>query len=321
MDLTVLDSDDDDRLEQKLNKVLKEIMKFLDHKFKTNPSSVCRIYIPSFHDIIVALNRPKGNVDYEEEFTVLGRFLIRLKRIIRDSRVALFFSVNDTMLNAHCLLHLQQVIDTVLSVESFAGKGHVVPYEFKEYLGFFTVKKLQQYGVLAPYQPPKGTRFGIKRDRRKLHIEPLHLPPEESRAFGSNCSSETSKLPSFDGVAKSFGNVGAVEKSNKVHQESTHASHSHNHVHNHEHSHNHSSSMTGLEDKISTSVVLSTQTSVTSSYTNSSSVVAKSSLAASLAAARQSRLAAKQPIGMEIKPISISRSAPTPKSSPDSLEF
>ena len=25
-------------------------------------------------------------------------------------------------------------------------------------------------------------RYGLKRDRRKLHIEPLHLPPEESRA-------------------------------------------------------------------------------------------------------------------------------------------
>ena len=28
-------------------------------------------------------------------------------------------------------------------------------------------------------------RYGIKRDRRKLHIEPLHLPPEESRASTS----------------------------------------------------------------------------------------------------------------------------------------
>ena len=39
--------------------------------------------------------------------------------------------------------------------------------------------------VLSCHQP-KGQRFGLMRDRRKLHIEPLHLPPEESRAQGSS---------------------------------------------------------------------------------------------------------------------------------------
>eukprot|EP01035_Chromulina_nebulosa_P018495 gene18495-24211_t len=39
-------------------------------------------------------------------------------------------------------------------------------------------------GVLAPHRPPYS-RYGIKRNHRKLCIEPLHLPPEESRAFGN----------------------------------------------------------------------------------------------------------------------------------------
>jgi hypothetical protein len=42
---------------------------------------------------------------------------------------------------------------------------------------------------MAPHRS-SACRFGLKRDRRKLHIEPLHLPPEDSRA--SKYQSETS---------------------------------------------------------------------------------------------------------------------------------
>ena len=91
---------------------------------------------------------------------------------------------NPGSLSVQTVAKLRQVSDTVLSVESFAGRTHSVPYEFKDFQGFLVVHKLQQYGSMAPFRPP-GTRFGLKRDRRKLHIEPLHLPPEESRAFST----------------------------------------------------------------------------------------------------------------------------------------
>jgi hypothetical protein len=29
---------------------------------------------------------------------------------------------------------------------------------------------------------PSAAKYGLKRDRRKLHVELLHLPPEDSRA-------------------------------------------------------------------------------------------------------------------------------------------
>lgn len=48
---------------------------------------------------------------------------------------------------------------------------------------------LAQIAAMAPHRTA-ACRFGIKRDRRKLHIEPLHLPPEDSRA--SKYQSETS---------------------------------------------------------------------------------------------------------------------------------
>eukprot|EP01038_Epipyxis_sp_PR26KG_P012056 gene12056-16133_t len=86
---------------------------------------------------------------------------------------------------------LTQFSDIVLTIESFAGRNHTIPYEFKEFCGFLSIFKNQQYGIMTPIRTP-GTRFGLKRDRRKLHIEPLHLPPEESRSFESQIKPEMS---------------------------------------------------------------------------------------------------------------------------------
>jgi elongator complex protein 4 len=76
------------------------------------------------------------------------------------------------------------VSDSAITIDSFAGKQELVPYEFKEFCGFLIIERIQHIGTLVSYRP-RALRFGLKRDRRKLHIEPLHLPPEESRAQGS----------------------------------------------------------------------------------------------------------------------------------------
>ncbi len=309
MTLVVIDSEENECLGIILDKILNTIMKFLERKCVTNPLSICRLYFPSFHDVIVSLNGSRRHSDYNEIVTVLGRFFVRLKRIIRDSRVAIFFSVNDAILNSHVMLLLHQVIDSVLSVNSFAGKEHVVPYEFREYLGFFTVKKVQQYGVLAPYQPPKGSRFGIKRDRRKVHIEPLHLPPEESRSFGNNCSSD-SKAVNDSSAVRVFGNVGPVEKS---HQSAHNLPISITSVPSHDHIHGANLKM---EDRKEETFL---------GHDKGEPVPAiiaapKSSLAASLAAARSNRMAAKQVSLGDSKPVSISKSFPTSNQG-NSLDF
>ena len=73
---------------------------------------------------------------------------------------------------------------SAVTVDSFAGKHALVLYEFQEFCGFLVVDRVQHLGTLCAHRP-RAFRFGLKRDRRKLHIEPLHLPPEESRAQGS----------------------------------------------------------------------------------------------------------------------------------------
>ena len=53
-----------------------------------------------------------------------------------------------------------------------------MPQEFRDFLGFLSVKKILQTGVLSSSRPGYS-KYGLKRDRRKLYIEPLHLPPED----------------------------------------------------------------------------------------------------------------------------------------------
>ena len=151
----------EETLSERLEKILTKIKSFLITSFRLKPHTVCRIFLSSFHEIINSLERQLTVNNYAEDLKTIGMFIIRLKRIIRDRRAAVVISLNPTMMNACDNLVLEQSVDTVLSVESFAGKAHVVPYEFREYLGFFIVKKLQQVGMLAPYQPTRGTRFGI----------------------------------------------------------------------------------------------------------------------------------------------------------------
>ncbi len=70
----------------------------------------------------------------------------------------------------------------MLEVDSFAGKRHRTPPEFEAFAGLLYVKALQHPHALAPARGPSN-KLGIKRDSRKLHIEPLHLPPEGVRAL------------------------------------------------------------------------------------------------------------------------------------------
>lgn len=156
------------------------------------PTSVHRIFIPDFEEILLLHN------DSELHNKSLHRFFVGLKSIIEDKKVLVTVAVGTNSVPRKLLSTVEHYINVVLSVDSFSGRMHSVPYEFREYLAFFVVRKLQLNGMLASPQP-KASKYGIKRDRRKLHIEALHLPPEESRAFGStSCTDQKSPISGVD---------------------------------------------------------------------------------------------------------------------------
>ncbi len=156
------------------------------------PSSVQRIFLPYFEEILLLHNNS------ELHNQTLYRFLVSLKSIIEDKKVFVTIAIGTNSVSRKLLSTVEHFTNVVLSVDSFSGRMHSVPYEFREYLAFFVVKKLHLNGMLASPQP-KASKFGIKRDRRKLHIEALHLPPEESRAFGNaSCTDQKPSLSSVD---------------------------------------------------------------------------------------------------------------------------
>lgn len=146
-----------------------------------------RIFLPNLSEVFDTFRNEQceSNISKSEEKLIIAKFLLRVKQLIRSTRVVVICTLQSSTTSPHILNKLAQVADTVVSVESFAGRAQSIPYEFDEFCGFFMVHKVQQHGVLAPHRS-NGSRFGIKRDRRKLHIEPLHLPPEDNRAMQSS---------------------------------------------------------------------------------------------------------------------------------------
>jgi len=154
-------------------------------KLSGQSAGICRIFIPRIDCWIDAFS--SAEVEASVASDLLAAFTLRLKHLIRGTRTILCMTqlpeaAPRLLVSRLCCLH-----DTVLTVDSFAGREASIPREFHEFMGFFRVDKLQHVGSLVPVcAAALAAQFGIKRDRRKLHIVPLHLPPEESRAFGAS---------------------------------------------------------------------------------------------------------------------------------------
>jgi hypothetical protein len=176
--LKLLASESYSDFQSKLQGVYLSIREFMKKTWLNNPKNICRIFIPFLHSLF---NENMWSNILGEQFPLVFNFLLKLKRLIASSRAVIIFGFQPATISQEKLLTLENVIDSIFSLDAFSSRMHVVPYEFREFLGFFMIRKLQEYGMLTSPQL-KGTKFGIKRDRRKLHIEPLHLPPEESRA-------------------------------------------------------------------------------------------------------------------------------------------
>lgn len=293
--------------EDYLQGIVTAVQSFLSRKHAPE-KFVTRIVLSALDQILTTVAELTGT-----QCAVLrvAAFVLQLKHLVRactTCRCSLHISVNPSNVSTQLVARLRQVADTVLSVESFAGRAHSVPYEFKVFQGFLVVQKIQQYGSMAPFRPP-GTRFGLKRDRRKLHIEPLHLPPEESRAFSTTGGAQSSAVSEKD--ASTNASAGGVE-------------------HSHAHS-QHSSAVAGLatgsiKDWVPAVSSGGASTGDTSTPSASGAPVPLTPLQASLAALKAARLGSVAPteqvpsagsavpvVPVRIAPISIQRPAAAPQ--------
>jgi elongator complex protein 4 len=106
------------------------------------------------------------------------QFLFALKALLRSSLAICVFSVPE--LPASLLSLIQHTSDIVVRMQSFVG-SRIDISEFKEYTGFFTLVKLPRLNSLTVNFAPDSLQYAFKIKKRKMYIEKMHMPPEESR--------------------------------------------------------------------------------------------------------------------------------------------
>ncbi|XP_070549608.1 elongator complex protein 4-like isoform X2 [Ptychodera flava] len=91
---------------------------------------------------------------------------------------------------------LENLCDTVVKLESFAGSEKEKNPVYKEYHGLFTICKLPRLNSLTCHMPD-SLDLAFKLKRKKFTIEKLHLPPDLSETV-SRSQGEVIKTASAD---------------------------------------------------------------------------------------------------------------------------
>jgi len=113
---------------------------------------------------------------------------------------------------------LSRTADIVLSTEGFASRlEYPPPPEFRHLQGLLNISKVSSvtaatanggghFADLTMSRRPAAYIYGFKRDRRKLHIPLLHIPPEDyaegGGSVGSGVRSGAGKVASSDGAKR-----------------------------------------------------------------------------------------------------------------------
>jgi len=86
------------------------------------------------------------------------------------------------------LIGLQRASDFFFSIDGFDSFRNSPPSEFRNLSGILHVHKLQMSLNHFANKQPAAPRYGLVRDGRKLHLQMLHLPPEDFSSGGSSVS-------------------------------------------------------------------------------------------------------------------------------------
>ena len=137
---------------------------------------------------------------YRTRLSVLAVALPLLITHVRESELPVVFLVacrpwtlSDPSNTAATLRHgLRRVSDIVLEVEGFASRSeYPPPSEFRMFHGLLKICKAAtitaatanggggHFADMTSTRQLQADLFGLKRDRRKLHIQMLHIPPED----------------------------------------------------------------------------------------------------------------------------------------------
>lgn len=140
-------------------------------------------------------------------------------------------SVSETSSTKSDLYHIQRCSDVVISTESFNlrdSNNHPPPSEFRSLHGLLHISRLStmtqmctvgHFAERTIQRSPTSTRYGLYRDRRKLHISLLHIPPEDYNTDGGSVTNgavrsgagRSASTASNSGGCSSIGGAGPLD--------------------------------------------------------------------------------------------------------------
>jgi len=163
-------------------------VKQIGDEIAKHPNTVIRILIMNAAVQTTAIALPLL-LSYIREHALPVVFLATVRPWLRPP----YSSPGTTMSYTRALISLKRTSDAVLTCEGFSAMTLPPPPEFSDLAGILTIRKLalqslSHFADTTTNRRPPANRYGMKRDRRKMHIRMLHLPPEDFSAGGSSVS-------------------------------------------------------------------------------------------------------------------------------------
>eukprot|EP00980_Cylindrotheca_fusiformis_P031752 scaffold26900_cov117-Cylindrotheca_fusiformis.AAC.2 len=170
------------------------------------PVAVTNCGVKLFHELVSLLGSKDGKpmrlLLYRPEVDILASALPLLLSYIRRRSLPVVLLVHATPSNDFkSWSKLSTACDVVLKTEGFSSRrAYPPPPEFRLLQGILTFSKLTTltaatatgggfFGDISVSKRPAAFIYGLKRDRRKLHISLLHIPPEDYAQGGGSVGS------------------------------------------------------------------------------------------------------------------------------------
>mmetsp|Transcript_11103 Transcript_11103/g.41457 ORF Transcript_11103/g.41457 Transcript_11103/m.41457 type:complete len:555 (-) Transcript_11103:222-1886(-) len=158
----------------------------IDSSHHSNPSPaspVTRILLESFGSNMY-IGDTLSQTSQQHRDAQLIQFLHRLKYQLRNSAAVCFVTLPATGISKRLEQAIYSLADLVMDMFSFTGSNMDVSqsYELVDYTGMLNIRKIPHFNTLSAHFSPDVLTYVYKLKKRKLLVEKLHLPPEETRA-------------------------------------------------------------------------------------------------------------------------------------------
>lgn len=170
-------------------------VKHIEERIEARPSTVVRMLVMNAPVEVMAISLPLL-LRHIRENSLPVVLLLTVRPWLRPacSNAITSYSYTPTLGFTQSLVSLRRACDAVFTCEGFGAMIQPPPPEFSDIAGILSIKKmalqsLSHFADSTTSRRPPANRYGMKRDRRKMHVRLLHLPPEDFSAGGSSVGS------------------------------------------------------------------------------------------------------------------------------------